>query len=225
VGSTLDPDLQDVMRVSVVATGIDAAQARAETPMSPHRVAEPARPEPIRASAATAAAPRPSFGAQRTAAETPAPAAPAPVPAPVPAASNLFAAPEAQGFADDGMFDLDDGSLARPSAARDAEPARDNPFVTAERAPDAVAAARPAPALRPAPAPKAEEERAPRFGFNNLIHRMTGAAAKETKESPFTSAALRKEPAAAPAPRPAAEPRDDEDMRMEIPAFLRRQAN
>jgi hypothetical protein len=57
---------------------------------------------------------------------------------------------------------------------------------------------------------------------------MTGAAAKETKESPFTSAALRKEPAApaaAPSPRPAAEPRDDEDMRMEIPAFLRRQAN
>jgi cell division protein FtsZ len=225
VGSTLDPEMKDVMRVSVVATGIDAAQARAELPMSPHRVAEPSRPEPIRASAATAA--RPSFGAQRAAAETPAPAAPAPVPAPAPApAANLFAAPEAQSFADDGMFDLDDGSLARPAAAaRDAEPARDNPFVTAERAPDAAVAARTAAALRPAPTPKVEEERAPRFGFNNLIHRMTGAATKETKESPFTSAALRKEPAAAPAPRPAAEPRDDEDMRMEIPAFLRRQAN
>jgi cell division protein FtsZ len=225
VGSTLDPEMKDVMRVSVVATGIDAAVARAETPAAPARV-EPARPEPVRQVAPA----RPVVGVTRVAAPVAA-AAPAPVAAPAAQSANLFAAPEQGGFADDGMFDLDDGSLARP-AARDAEPARDNPFVAAERgdaaAPRAPAVVRPVPVAAPA---AREDDRAPRFGFNNLIHRMTGAAAAKEKESPFTSAALRKEPAATPAPRAAApapapaEPRDDEDMRMEIPAFLRRQAN
>ncbi len=228
VGSTLDPEMKDVMRVSVVATGIDAALARAETPSAPAR-AETARPETVRIETARPetraepqrpAAARPPVAAARAAAE---PARPAEAFAPAAAsASNLFAAPESNGFADDGLFDLDDGSLVRPAPAPAPEPARDNPFVAAERGGEP--APRAAAINRPVPAPR-EDDRAPRFGFNNLIHRMTGAAARE-KESPFTSAALRKEPPApAAAPRPAADPRDDEDMRMEIPAFLRRQAN
>jgi cell division protein FtsZ len=59
-----------------------------------------------------------------------------------------------------------------------------------------------------------EEGRDQRFGFNNLIHRMTGNARDDHQPSAAARPAQRVEPA-----------RDDEDARMEIPAFLRRQAN
>jgi cell division protein FtsZ len=49
---------------------------------------------------------------------------------------------------------------------------------------------------------------------------MTGAREKEQPSFVAKPGAVRREPA--PAPRQA---RDEEDMRMEIPAFLRRQAN
>ena len=68
------------------------------------------------------------------------------------------------------------------------------------------------------------EEDKSRFGINSLIHRMTGAA----RASGGGGAAMpRREPGqATPAARQApASSEDDEDMRMEIPAFLRRQAN
>jgi cell division protein FtsZ len=61
-------------------------------------------------------------------------------------------------------------------------------------------------------------DRPGRFAFNNLIHRMTGSARDQPQAAP---APLRREPSAA-AP---ATPADEEDARMEIPAFLRRQAN
>src|SRR5690606_14404678 len=41
VGSTLDDSMEGVMRVSVVATGIDATQSQAEVPSPRRRLAEP----------------------------------------------------------------------------------------------------------------------------------------------------------------------------------------
>ncbi len=70
----------------------------------------------------------------------------------------------------------------------------------------------------PAPAPRAPEAERPRFGLNNLINRMTGHQAD-----------------AAPAPTARAQPQvtapreeaahDPDQERIDIPAFLRRQAN
>jgi cell division protein FtsZ len=243
VGSTLDPDMANVMRVSVVATGIDAA-ASAARPDAVHAApaqssgarpaaardaaadargaarVEAARPEPVRADAVRA-------DAVRSEAIRPEPArAETSRVEPVAAAeANLFAEPEpAAGF--DLDFDLDDGSLAQRPASVRPEPARDHPFVVAERAaaePASRAAAPRAPSRPAAPRQPAAEERSQRFGFNNLIHRMTGSAREKEEEHPGTTAAMqqRREPPA-PAPRDLI---DDEDARMEIPAFLRRQAN
>ncbi len=60
VGSTLDTDMEDVMRVSVVATGIDASETVADMPVPHRRMSEPLKApeqveEAIEASVAAAA--------------------------------------------------------------------------------------------------------------------------------------------------------------------------
>jgi len=81
------------------------------------------------------------------------------------------------------------------------------------KSPAAPAAARPAaPAPKPAAKPVAER---PRFGIGGLINRMAGAHAE--------AAPARQQPPVA-AYDEENEPATDQD-RMEIPAFLRRQAN
>ena len=105
-----------------------------------------------------------------------------------------------------------------PRAAAPGEPIAEEPAPTPiMHAPEPVAA--------PAPAAQTEtEEEKGRFGLNSLIHRMTGGAAAAKREpAPFL---------AQPAARQdrgedAEDARQDteEDLRMEIPAFLRRQAN
>jgi cell division protein FtsZ len=65
--------------------------------------------------------------------------------------------------------------------------------------------------LDPQPAP------AQKFGFNSLIHRMTGAATSGHAEAGGQAAAAAR-PSASYQPA-------EEDLRIEIPAFLRRQAN
>ena len=65
---------------------------------------------------------------------------------------------------------------------------------------------------RRAPAPESEQER-PRFGINTLINRMSGSAGDPVRHQPTLN-------------REAAHPEMSEDQeRIEIPAFLRRQAN
>lgn len=236
IGSTLDPEMKDIMRVSVVATGIDAAGAmqrpqpashdhgrpsmlRSEVePARPAARAEPPRPDALRPVAAEASRSiAVNFGMTETADTEP----------PV---VNAFAddeAPRQQDFTLDSDLDIDDGSLAARPVRHEPETPRENPFILAERgqterSPAAArpAAVRPAPAVPTAAAPEArDDDRGQRFGFNNLIHRMTGAA----RETP-PAAPARREPAA-PAARATAPARDDEDSRLEIPAFLRRQAN
>ncbi|NAZ36395.1 cell division protein FtsZ [Rubellimicrobium sp. CFH 75288] len=100
VGSTLDPDMGGRMRVSVVATGIDASASRAETPLPRRSMSAPLRErvsleEPAAAPAPRPSAPKPAF---QPAARQPQPVArvaqqPAPQPASPAPARAAAAAP------------------------------------------------------------------------------------------------------------------------------------
>jgi cell division protein FtsZ len=259
VGSTLDPDMEGMIRVSVVATGIDAVEVEQSAPrpserrpQTTGRIVPPAvQTAPRRASAAPAAveraAPAPAAEAVEERAEAPAPA-PA---AQAPQRAAGFMRPVAQRqpvdepnlFADED-FDSPKASVASfiaPQAVQPGDP------IAEEEAPKPA----PAPVQRRAPhagdptpftiagmkaetAGHAEEKH--RFGFNSLIHRMTGGTAASTKTRENTApqtGQIRREPVASQGGAAAQrlEPQedyasdDDEDTRMEIPAFLRRQAN
>ncbi|MBD3787490.1 MAG: cell division protein FtsZ, partial [Sphingomonadales bacterium] len=104
VGSTLDTTMEGMMRVSVVATGIDASNVHADMPVARRSLAEPLKaPEPAPAPA------RPALTvttAQAAPAPTMAQPAPQPVHQPMQAASQPMAQPMA------------------PQAAAPAQPAR-----------------------------------------------------------------------------------------------------
>jgi cell division protein FtsZ len=246
VGSTFDPAMEGIMRVSVVATGIDASPAKSEAPAPRRRLAEPLTP-PAAAEAAPDEPPLPLAPAARAPAGQPAAAEePAAKPAAARAgadAPGLFADMEPEEFlarqewleAATPAEDLPPPAYA--PAARGATSAAENfvapgaprpgtpspealrrleaAIVKAPPRPAASAAA--PPAASPAPAPDAK----PRFGINALISRMTGAGSGAEP-----GAAARAQPPLQGG-RGAAPPADldpDHD-RIEIPAFLRRQAN
>ncbi|RME18348.1 MAG: cell division protein FtsZ, partial [Alphaproteobacteria bacterium] len=71
-------------------------------------------------------------------------------------------------------------------------------------------------AAAPAPAAPKQPESRPRFGINSLINRMTGHGQAEAAPRPQPT--LRDQPLEEPES-------DPEHDRVEIPAFLRRQAN
>jgi cell division protein FtsZ len=248
VGSTMDPSLGGKMRVSVVATGIDAVDVSAEMPVPRRRLAEPL------------AAP---------VAETPAPdAAPVAQTAPVQEQMHAFEEPVAEAPAQP-TLDVFDAHAASESheesfAATDDLPppayqprqepvyhqSMHEPEADAYVAPRAPSAGTPSPEAvarlqaavtnRPAAhaAPSAPQgrpfgeaepaqQKQGRFGINSLIGRMTGGA----PEAPEPQARQ-----AAPAPRASAQPQahqayeeeqepSPEQEKIEIPAFLRRQAN
>ncbi|KIC48432.1 cell division protein FtsZ [Tateyamaria sp. ANG-S1] len=246
VGSTLDTAMEGMMRVSVVATGIDATDVQTEIPV-PRR---------------SMAAPLP----QTTATEAP---APAPEPMPEPAAAPIAAAAEEpslfQDFEAPAAQDAPQYNYveeAAPAADDDLPPPAYQPQVAAfEPKPDpeitpaeefvaprapapgtpspealarlraATQKAAPAAAQQQQPAPGASAAAAdkPRFGINSLINRMTGTnegaagAERSARQQPPVQA-RGAAPAPAPAPRPA-EAADPDQERIEIPAFLRRQAN
>ncbi|MCK0149370.1 cell division protein FtsZ [Marivita sp. S6314] len=242
VGSTLDDGMAGMMRVSVVATGIDASEVHTDIPVPRRSLATPltqvtqveedARserdepmPEPVAARVAEAAEEPSLFGsmnAERAAAEE--------------QMETIFDTQDAQ--ADDAM---DDDGLPAPayrpqvaefSPSEDSIEADPEQFV-APRAPApgtpsaealarlqaAASRARPSAHSAPAEAEPADAER-PRFGINSLINRMTGHG----QETPVRRTA--QPPVQSGAAAPAAEPEADADQeRIEIPAFLRRQAN
>jgi cell division protein FtsZ len=232
VGSTLDTGMEGKMRVSVVATGIDAVERVADAPLPRRSMAAPlAQPEAVEAPAA-APAPAP---VQETAAQV---AAPAPQPQQV----------ERTLFQD---LDMPAAVAPQPAPAQPVQPTaaaddlpppaytpRAEPVVTEAEAyvaprapgtpsPEAMARLQAAVSRTPghaaqqqpqAAAPFAEEAEKPRFGINSLINRMTGAQADAAAAQP-----ARAQPAATPLHQ---EPEANEDQdRIEIPAFLRRQAN
>ncbi|WP_299724993.1 cell division protein FtsZ [uncultured Tateyamaria sp.] len=250
VGSTLDTDMQGMMRVSVVATGIDATDVNAEMPVPRRSMAAP-----LPASFSTSEAEQGAEPRQM----------PEPAPAPIAAAAeeptlfeeldvnraaaedmaeDIFTEEEQQVASDD---DLPPPAYQPQVAAF--EPTPEPETFVAPRAPapgtpspEALARLRAAtqkaapnhrapqaaqqPAAAPAPTQAGEK---PRFGINSLINRMTGSGEapqggeqRPTRQQPPVQA--RAAAAPAPAPRPA-EAVDPDQERIEIPAFLRRQAN
>ena len=216
VGSTLDPEMAGLMRVSVVATGIDAA-ARSETmPLPKRTIAEPV--------------------AQARPAQVP---APAPVAARTPQPEPSFADHQVAETERAVLFDEPQAEVPQPSALErtapfgqpkfgDGEPRR-----AGEPSPDALKRLQAAvqnvpkaqPMVRPvASQPPREAERHSRLTINSLIHKMTGQVGREQQ-----SALRPRSPEPELEPRPAqvadAGYEESERERVDIPAFLRRQAN
>ena len=223
VGSTLDPSMEGKMRVSVVATGIDATLSNADTPLPRRSMATPlaqpvaVEPAPVKepevvAPAVAAEAPeeRNLFGDY----DAPAAATPAPRPQPKPQAVADDLPPPAYRPrpAAEPLSEADTFVAPRPAAT----PGTPSPEAMARlqaavnRAPKQTEERRTAPA--------AHEAEKPRFGINSLINRMTGAHGEAAGHQPSRQqpqvTALRQEPAV-----------DEDHDRIEIPAFLRRQAN
>jgi cell division protein FtsZ len=264
VGSTLDTSMEGRMRVSVVATGIEAISRQDHAPVARRPLAQPLRqaakepeptPEPVVAPTRAAAAVAAVQQASRNAEQQRQPAAdprrqPEPVQEP-----TLFEGNADEHLDDDqvDMADVADVNGLPPPAYRPApEPEMhdDAHRFVAPRAPQAgspspEAMARLQAAVRKQPqggAPVAErrvaepaarsvESERPRFGINSLINRMTGTERAEGQSPVGRSAAAapasRQQPqVAALREQPGTEPEADPDQeRIEIPAFLRRQAN
>ncbi|WP_425098968.1 cell division protein FtsZ [Tropicibacter sp. S64] len=246
VGSTLDDAMEGMMRVSVVATGIDAAaDVNPDIPLPRRSLAQPL---PTQRMAEPEAAPAPA--ARPVAAQT---AAPQPV-AQQPAQEeyeaeepSLFSdmpparhEPQYEEVAEDDLpppayqprvaafqpsqdtIEADPEEYVAPRAPAPGTPSPEAlarlRHVAAQRNAEHGRAAAPAPA--PQPAPEAEK---PRFSVNSLIGRMTGHG--HGNEAPAQPA--RRQPPVQtqrPAPVHDVEP-DPEQEKIEIPAFLRRQAN
>ncbi len=242
VGSTMDTEMEGRMRVSVVATGIDAADMTLDVPVPRRRLSEPLAntiPPMPEASA-------PDFDLGEPDVETEVAEDDGP----------LFSAldePEADS-SDMGLFsdDVDDAQdmvpppAYQPNAAEAVEEVYSEAEPVAEFAPSARAST-PTPeslarlqaavqrsSAEPTPQKEAEVDK-PRFGINSLIHRMTGHHGDE--ETTASSPPPRRQPQVSkPAPKPVVAREDSklridedtfspEDERIEIPAFLRRQAN
>ncbi|MEJ6398440.1 cell division protein FtsZ [Yoonia sp. 208BN28-4] len=223
VGSTLDTEMGGKMRVSVVATGIDAIAKPAETPVPRRSMAQPLTQQ-VQAEE-TVAAPAPAYAAPAAAV-----AQPAPAPAPEP---SLFAqmdddrrAPQVEDdFADMHAAIEETDDLPPPAY----QPREEAPVEADFVAPRAAAPGTPSEAamrrLQDAVSRNADrapvervavaEGEKPRM-FGSLIGRMTGAGAEPQQpvRQPPQVQALHEE-----------QDVDPEQERIEIPAFLRRQAN
>ncbi|WP_299023872.1 cell division protein FtsZ [uncultured Sulfitobacter sp.] len=273
VGSTLDTGMGGLMRVSVVATGIDALDVNTDIPVPRRSMSRPLSnevleeatqpapapaPEPARAPIAAAAvataevveepqtpsffdeAPQQAARTENTRdmfegrryepvrdvaddlpppAYTPEPASYEPQPEQIEAPAESFVAPRAP-----------TPGTPSPEAMARLRAAAQRAAPAAEQQPRAAAPAPQQQQQQPqAAAPTAHGER-PRFGINSLINRMTGtqegdaqpraaAPAQPARQQPPVQS---QQTAAAPQPRQEADP---EQERIEIPAFLRRQAN
>ncbi|MGR3803656.1 cell division protein FtsZ [Marinibacterium profundimaris] len=252
VGSTLDETMDGVMRVSVVATGIDAS-VNTEVPV-------PRRPmsRPLTSTTSVEEAQRPAIAAVES----------EPMAEPVMSAQDhgrgeepsLFDGIESdssrrdradQGFYEDEPDSLSDDDLPPPayqpqvaafepqSHSLEAEPdsfvapkaptagtptpeMMDRLRAAAARAQDAPQAPRPAPTQKQAPAAQGDRQR---FGINSLINRMTGHAG-DTPETHHGNTVRAQPPVHKPSAGVQTQPSNDPDQdRIEIPAFLRRQAN
>ncbi|TYB80928.1 cell division protein FtsZ [Maritimibacter fusiformis] len=259
VGSTLDTEIEGRMRVSVVATGIDANEHYSDMPVPRRRMSEPLHtpdeveqkleseaPQAIAAAAAIetghhfddyesegdyADEPQQSFfdeGIDATAA------------AAEEQAENIFPAEEAGGDLPPPAYQPQPEYRHQPQPTR---PMRgEQPEVARFVAPKAPAPGAPSPEAmarlqaavqrtprreheQPAAAtasdPRAPQEpNKPRFGINSLINRMTGhsGGGEQTQSSP------RQQPPVKSGYHEDPES-DPEHERVEIPAFLRRQAN
>ncbi|MBW3241091.1 cell division protein FtsZ [Epibacterium sp. DP7N7-1] len=269
VGSTLDTEMEGKMRVSVVATGIDASEDAHEVPV-------PRRPmsAPLTKTVSVEENRRAPLELTEPM-ETAAPVAQAAAEVPAGQEPSLFSEFDSQQGAqsDDLIEDVRESADATDGLPPPAyqpqpqqqmqqqqpqqvqqQPVQQQPAVTqaevfvAPRAPapgtpsqDAIvrlreaaqrhqggqqqqqpAAAAPQQQQQQRRAADAQEQR--RFGLNSLINRMTGHPQETTQNRP--QAAQRVQPSMQNAqPQQAEQPHDEDQERIEIPAFLRRQAN
>jgi cell division protein FtsZ len=234
VGSTLDTAMEGKMRVSVVATGIDAVEVRHDSPV-PRRPmsaplkqtvsAEDLRPAPLELDAAAqvpavaeVAAHEPSLfedmNVEQAAAHD--------------QAEDIFEEPEL--VAEDGLpMPAYQPKVAEFQPQADVAEDRQQSFV----APKAPALGTPSPeaivrlqAAAQRVSPNAVDETGQHdtkqrsgFGLNSLIHRMTGQAGDTPAGTQRQQPVVQQQTAAAP------QEVNPEQERIEIPAFLRRQAN
>jgi cell division protein FtsZ len=215
VGSTLDPSMEGAMRVSVVATGIDANEMVQETPVARRTLAEPLQPKPEERVMPAA-----------TITEELAPAAMAEQPSAEEVQNaNFFdrlAQEEAAAAAEQAEDIFQEEQVAIQAQATTATPGTPSPetmdrlYRAVNKVPEAAPVQRVAEVQ---PFQNAEQQQERRFGINSLINRMAGQSSQE-KPAEFH----RRQP-----PVNSFEEDQDnypqEDDRVEIPAFLRRQAN
>ena len=205
VGSTLDPELEG-LRVSVVATGIDVEEGEVSAPVSRRPMREPLKPRPapqVEAVAETVVAPEapiePGFIDQQVAQEAQEEqTAAAPMAEPRAEVDPVVAAPEPQAAPPEELPAPSEATLRLQAAV--------------SHVPDPVEA----PEVQISP----EVDKHSRFAINNLINRMTGHAKDEktaTRVQPSMRTVSHNEPAL--------DVEREEQERVDIPAFLRRQAN
>ena len=259
VGSTLDTEMEGKMRVSVVATGIDASDVNTDMPVArrpmsaplkktvsveetraaPLELDEPVEQPVVAATEASHEEPTLFEGLDATASQPE--AAPAETEAydddglPPPAYQPQV--PEFQPQADAAEGGAD--SFVAPKAPAPGTPSPEAIVrlqAAAQRAQPQQAAPQPAPQPQQRPAAAApQQQQAPapqqeqrRFGLNSLIHRMTGSAAEGGEAKPQPVRQQPQAPQHAPQQSAAPQPQqqaDPDQERIEIPAFLRRQAN
>ncbi|MEZ5808175.1 MAG: cell division protein FtsZ [Zhengella sp.] len=278
LGATFDEDLEGVIRVSVVATGIENTAGTAKA--LPNEVRTMARPvqQPAAAAPTQAPAPQPQVRPQPAAAQAPRQAQVDPVASAIARAESEFATqPEADDFRPASRLFQGQPEASQPVVARQATaqapagPVRDH--VAETPATPAAPAPQPAPAAAAPRMPRVEDfppvvkaemearNNAPAMdheerGPMGLLKRLTNGLSRREDEpsaslKPATETTATREPQlrqAAPemrraghqesqlyAPRsgqhdgngrivPAAHSAQDDDQ-LEIPAFLRRQAN
>jgi len=234
VGSTLDTAMEGKMRVSVVATGIDAVEVRHDSPVPRRPMSAPLkqsvsvedlRHAPLELDAAAqvpavaeVAAQEPSLfeemDVEQIAAQD--------------QAEDVFEEPEL--LAEDGLpMPAYQPTVAEFQPQADVAETQQQTFV----APKAPALGTPSPeaivrlqAAAQRVSPNAvdnvtQQEAKPRagFGLNSLIHRMTGQAGDTPAGAQRQQPVVQQQAAAAP------QEVNPEQERIEIPAFLRRQAN
>ena len=213
VGSTLDASMAGVLRVSVVATGIDVMEGEeADRTTMRHGapvVSATSRPAPaevpVEAVAASAEVPEgPSFVDARPVEVEPQPVAEQPQ----------------QQVAE---YHETEAPQAAPEMVERAPRAGEPTPQALQRLQAAVAKVPAAPVPEaPQHAPRAHDEEQGRFAINNLIHRMTGQGGAPREERAAQTPRTDTPPMTA-----RREPADQADARdrNDIPAFLRRQAN
>lgn len=236
VGSTLDTDMGGKMRVSVVATGIDAITNNVETPLPRRSMAAPLTqtvtteaPVQEAAPAVQEAAPAPvadnrslfedlEVPAAQPQTHQPAAFQPQADVQPVQAAPvDEVPAPAYAPRAEQPLTEAD--TFVAPRAPTPGTPSPEAMARLQAAVNRAPRTAEQQPQAQPQAAQEAVEAEKPRFGINSLINRMTGAQAEGAAPQQPARAqpqvtALHQEPAVA-----------EDQEKIEIPAFLRRQAN
>ena len=224
VGSTLDENMKGFMRVSVVATGIDASEVHNDLPLPYRTVAESPKDglqgeeadgrEPVNVAETQevfeAMRPlgepvleKPPFNVQPDLRQTTEEELPPPLysePVAEEAEAETFVAPKAPlaGTPSEKGMERLRSAVQNSSGYNDAETSPDEDQDQAEK---------------------------PRFGIGSLINRMSGNDTEKSRSSMLKQSAAPEFSASAEAQEEVAQTVDPEQERIEVPAFLRRQAN